>query len=307
MAFFSSDFTTSGLNIISTLDLSLDPQPSKTFHLAVAIASPPLCRSSHSLSCGNMSDSSKSKSSFGGGGGFGSRIPKINFSFRKQNKNVANVASSNGSDNGSCSERSTPEGCEGTPPPVRAAITKQGPGSAHSSPGVGRSKSLRLPRSTYLKFSASHSNVNSVRDEEEDFYPDDIADSGGSGDGTSEEKQSCLYAGKAGKTGLVKSGRPRSSAISGSSQSRSRSISPGGLMMTTNGAMNAETGRFGFYGGSLSQSDFNEDGQVLNVSGWVWTYCVHCVEYFIASVEREEEFGGGGGGGLENERERERE
>ena len=261
MAFGSSDyFYSAGLNIISSLDLSLDSPPSNTLRLprTTSITSPSLF-SNHSLSCNDMSDSGKSKSS---GGGFGSRIPKINFGFRKQSKNIAAVSSTNGSDNGSCSERSTPEGCEGTPPPSRAVGTKKGaPGSNNSSPSVGRSKSLRLPRSTYTKYTA-RSNVDIARDEAEDYYPDDLLDSGGSGDGSSSEQPTHLQVSKAGQTGLVKSGRPRSSTVSAGS-SRSRSISPGGLMMTTGGANGGmDASRFGFYGGSLSQMDTNDDYQV---------------------------------------------
>ena len=102
------------------------------------------------------------------------------------------------------------------------------------------------------------SNIDTVRDEAEDFYPDDSVDSGSSGDGSGsgESRQPRT---KTGQTSLVKSGRPRSSTMS-ASHSRSRSISPGGLMMTTTSSTLNGTSKFGFYGGSLSQSDpTNED------------------------------------------------
>lgn len=115
--------------------------------------------------------------------------------------------------------------------------------------------------------------MDSVRDEAEDFYPDDLVDSGSSGDGSSglpEPQSSRRMVNKTGQTGLTKStGRPRSSTVSASTVShlRSRSISPGGgLTMnvaTMNGSRELERTKFGFYGGSLSQTDTgNEEYEV---------------------------------------------
>ena len=259
-----------------------------------------------------MSDSNKAKTT-SNGGGFGSRIPKISFGFRKQAKNVTTSSATNVPDHSSWSERSTPEGCEGSPPVTRRGITGGGTKPAASSPSssnnsspiVGRSKSLRLPRSTYLaKYSTqmgattsavAHSKVDSMRDEAEDFYPDDLVDTGSQIDDF-DLSQPRPYSSKTGQTSLVKSGmRPRSSTLTASSSnSSSRENSPGGLTMSagssgssTNAAnvpRELERAKFGFYGGgSLSQSDTVDVYQVC-VCVCVCVCRVHIIMYVCVCV-----------------------
>lgn len=114
--------------------------------------------------------------------------------------------------------------------------------------------------------------MGSIHDEAEDFYPDDLVDTGSQFDDF-DLSQPRQYSSKTGQTGLVKSGmRPRSSTLAArSSNSSSRESSPGGLTMsagsssssTANGPRELEKAKFGFYGGgSLSQSDTVDDYQV---------------------------------------------
>ena len=258
MAFFLNDYSSSGLNDISSLDLPLDLSSKKTNE-------PPTLLSLHSSS---MSDPSKAKAT---GGGLGSRIPKISFGFRKQTRNGSTVANN---DCNTWSERSTPEGCEGSPPVVRAASgTQSASSSNNSSPTIGRSKSLRLPRSNYTKykFQMTQSKVDSGRDEAEDFYPDDLVESVqlSNADNGSTEQRHHHHRNKTGQTGLV---RPRSATVTaGSSNSSNRSSSPGCLTMSVgtvvhNGSRELDRGKFGFYGDSLSQGDFTGSAAQYQVS-----------------------------------------
>ena len=295
MAFFFNNNSSSGLNDISFLDLPFDPSVRHSTSCP-SLSSSPLHTNTNNSSNTNtdtMSDSNKTKATSNGGGGFGSRIPKINFGFRKQTKNVTTSSVTSVPGNGeniSWSERSTPEGCEGNPPVTRSGVTGGGTKPAASSPSssnnsspiVGRSKSLRLPRSTYVaKYStqtaaitttAVHSKVDSIRDEAEDFYPDDLVDTGSQFDDF-DLSQPRHCSSKTGQTGLIKSGgRARSYTLAApSSNSSSRESSPGGLTMsagssgssTANGPRELERTKFGFYGGgSLSQSDTVDDYQV---------------------------------------------
>ena len=125
----------------------------------------------------------------------------------------------------------------------------------------------------------SHSkvHVDNVRDEAEDFYPDDIADIGSQQLDDFDLSQPHHYSSKTGQTGLARSGgRPRSRTLAAtSSNPSSRESSPGGLTMSTgssgsdggkaavNRPRELERTKFGFYGeGSLSQSDALDDYQV---------------------------------------------
>ena len=319
MAFFFNDYSSSGLNDISFLGLPFDPSVKHSTScpsLSTSNSSPLRTNTNNSSNTINtddtMSDSNKSNS----GGGFGSRIPRINFGFRKQAKNVpasssATSVPAGSGGNSNWSERSTPEGCEDSPPvttrggggvtaggtkPVAAATSSSSPRSSNnSSPNVGRSKSLRLPRgSTYVaKFStqtaatrtgaAPHSKMDNVRDEAEDFYPDDLVDTGSQQfDDFNDLSQPRPYSmSKTAQSGLIRSGsgRPRSNTLAApSSNPSSRESSPGGLTMSTgssgggggtaaNGPRELERMKFGFGGGgygggSLSQSDALDDYQV---------------------------------------------
>jgi hypothetical protein len=127
---------------------------------------------------------------------------------------------------------------------------------------------------------ATRSKVDTVRDEEDDFYPDDLVNTGSQQqfDDFDDFSQPRHYSGKTGQTGFVRSGgvRPRSNTLAApSSNSSSRESSPGGLTMSAgssggsssggaaaNGPRELERTKFGFGGYSLSQSDPMEDYQV---------------------------------------------
>ena len=136
-----------------------------------------------------------------------------------------------------------------------------------------------------------HSKMDNVRDEAEDFYPDDLVDTGSQQfDDFDDLSQPRPYSmSKTAQSGLVRSGsgRPRSNTLAApSSNPSSRESSPGGLTMSAgssggssggggggggtaaNGPRELERMKFGFGGGggyggsSLSQSDALDDYQV---------------------------------------------
>ena len=203
-----------------------------------------------------------------------SKLPRFSFGFRRTKKDGATHSNSSSPEH----QPQSNIGRSATPTDLKISGSRSAPGSNESSPKVSRSKSLRLPRSTYrgLK-SHSQSSISEAKqngfshDEDEDMYPDTkTVHVPNMKSGYSKSKSQT----SAGDGHLRLSPRGRSMTISaGSSSSNpsSRSSSPGNSTVTGRENDSKRTaGRFGFnrggsglrgegvaegYGESLSQTD----------------------------------------------------